>query len=85
MSLRVCDTGEGIPPEQLAQVVEPFVQVDQRFTRPHEGVGPGLASRRHPARGMRGDLTVESTLGMGSTLMLTLSRAQGGRAATGSV
>jgi signal transduction histidine kinase len=73
--LHVRDTGEGIAPEQLTRVFEPFVQVDQRFTRPHDGVGLGLAISRDLARGMGGDLTVESTPGVGSVFTLTLPSA----------
>ena len=72
--LRVCDTGVGIAPEKLASVFEPFVQADQRLTRPQEGVGLGLAISRDLARGMGGDLTAESTPGAGSTFTLTLPR-----------
>ncbi len=73
--LRVHDTGVGIAAEKLASVFEPFVQADQRLTRPQEGVGLGLAISRDLARGMGGDLTAESTLGVGSTFTLTLPRA----------
>ncbi|MGZ8455503.1 MAG: PAS domain-containing sensor histidine kinase [Gemmatirosa sp.] len=70
--IQVRDTGEGIAPEKLEHVFEPFVQVDQRLTREHQGVGLGLAISRDLARGMGGDLTATSTLGVGSTLSLSL-------------
>ncbi|HZF69132.1 MAG TPA: PAS domain-containing protein [Gemmatirosa sp.] len=75
VALHVRDTGEGIAAEQLARVFEPFVQVDQRLTRPHAGVGLGLAISRDLARGMGGDLTAESGVGVGSTFTLTLPAA----------
>jgi PAS domain S-box-containing protein len=71
---RVMDTGEGIPPEKLASIFEPFVQVKTGFTREHEGVGLGLAISRDLARMMHGDLTVASALGAGSTFTLNLPR-----------
>ena len=73
--LRVRDSGIGIPPEMLGRVFEPFVQVDASHTRPSEGTGLGLAISRDLARGMGGDLTVESELGAGSTFTLTLPAA----------
>ena len=72
----VRDTGRGIPPEKLATVFEPFVQVDRHLTHEsQQGVGLGLAISRDLARAMGGDLTAESTVGVGSTFMLTLPRA----------
>jgi PAS domain S-box-containing protein len=74
VQFHVTDTGEGIPESKLAQIFEPFVQVKSGFTREHEGVGLGLSISRDLARMMRGDLTVESTLGVGSRFTLTLRR-----------
>ena len=75
VQLHVCDTGVGIAADALERVFEPFVQADQRLTRTHAGVGLGLAISRDLARGMGGDLTVESTPGEGSQFTLTLPRA----------
>jgi signal transduction histidine kinase len=70
----VRDSGCGIPAEKLEGIFEPFVQVDARLNRTQEGVGLGLAISRDLARGMGGDLTVESTEGVGSTFTLVLPR-----------
>jgi signal transduction histidine kinase len=72
VAIHVCDTGRGIPAEQLERVFQPFVQVDASLARTQEGVGLGLAISRDLARGMGGDLTVTSTLGGGSVFTLTL-------------
>ncbi len=72
LALRVADTGRGIPADQLERVFQPFVQVDAPLTRTQEGTGLGLAISRDLARGMGGDLTAESTVGVGSTFTLTL-------------
>jgi len=72
--LAVTDTGIGIPSDSLATIFEPFVQVDTRLTRTHEGVGLGLAISRDLARAMGGDLTVDSRIGEGSCFTLTLRR-----------
>jgi PAS domain S-box-containing protein len=72
--LRVTDTGVGIPDDQLDTIFEPFVQIGRGLTRPLEGTGLGLAISRDLAAGMNGELTVESTLGAGSTFTLTIPK-----------
>ena len=74
VAIHVTDTGRGIAPEKLAAIFDPFVQVDSRLTRTHEGVGLGLAISQDLARGMGGDLTVQSMSGVGSTFTLRLPR-----------
>jgi signal transduction histidine kinase len=78
----VRDTGIGVPAERLATIFDPFVQGDRALNRPTEGVGLGLAISRDLARGMGGELAVESAVGAGSTFTLTLPR-QTADAATG--
>ena len=73
--LQVRDTGRGIPPDKLEAIFEPFVQVESGLTRTVQGSGLGLAIARDLARGMGGDLTVESHAGDGSTFTATLPRA----------
>jgi signal transduction histidine kinase len=73
--LRVVDTGVGIPRDQLGAVFEPFVQVDTSVARRTEGTGLGLAISRDLARGMGGELAVESEEGRGSTFTLALPAA----------
>jgi signal transduction histidine kinase len=73
--MRVSDTGIGIQPEKLDVIFDPFVQVKGGTTGPESGIGLGLAISRSLARGMHGDLTVESTLGKGARFTLTLPRS----------
>ena len=75
VEIRVTDSGRGIPPEKIDAIFEPFVQVDVRLTRTQEGIGLGLAISRDLARGMGGDLSVESRLGEGSVFTLALPLA----------
>jgi signal transduction histidine kinase len=70
----VRDTGVGIAADRLEAIFSPFVQVDKRVTRRNDGIGLGLAISRDLAVGMSGQLTAESTLGAGSTFILTLPR-----------
>ncbi len=71
----VRDTGGGIPTSQLDAIFVPFVQVDATGYRGNDrGVGLGLAISRDLARAMRGDITVSSVVGEGSTFTLRLPR-----------
>lgn len=76
VDITVGDTGRGIPADQLSRVFEPFVQADAQLTRTQEGIGLGLAISRELARGMGGDLLVESELGAASIFTLRLPRAE---------
>ena len=75
VTIQVRDTGVGIPHAKQSVVFDPFVQVHRGTGAPLEGVGLGLAISRGLARGMGGDLTVNSEPGAGSTFELTLARA----------
>jgi PAS domain S-box-containing protein len=69
----VTDTGRGIGKDKLESIFDPFVQVDRKSNESsQQGVGLGLAISRELARAMGGDLTVESTVGVGSTFTFTL-------------
>ncbi|MHB1222643.1 MAG: ATP-binding protein [Gemmatimonadaceae bacterium] len=72
--VRVADTGIGIPADRSEAIFAPFVQVTSDRAPRHEGSGLGLAISHDLARGMGGDLTVESTEGEGSEFILSLRR-----------
>ncbi|HST07232.1 MAG TPA: MHYT domain-containing protein [Gemmatimonadaceae bacterium] len=75
IEISVQDTGAGIAPAKLERIFDPFVQAERRLNQPVQGVGLGLAISRDLAHGMAGELTVESTVGAGSTFTLSLPRA----------
>jgi len=70
--VRVRDTGSGIPEEKIEEIFEPFVQLRASGSIPSGGTGLGLPISRDLARAMGGDVSVTSTLGVGSDFMLTL-------------
>ncbi len=71
---RVIDTGIGMTPEQVARVFEEFAQADSSTSRQFEGTGLGLTISKQFCNLMGGDITVESTLGEGSTFTVMLPR-----------
>ena len=81
VALRVHDTGIGIGPDHIERVFSPFVQAEQGHTRRSDGTGLGLTISRRLARMMRGDVTVSSERGKGSTFTLWLPSAEERRAA----
>lgn len=74
VTVRVTDTGIGIPANKLSAVMRPFEQVSTAFTRNHEGSGLGLAITKELAELHGGMLALESTIGQGTTVSLRLPR-----------
>lgn len=71
-SFEVTDSGPGIPSDQLATIFEPFHQVDSSDTRAVGGTGLGLAIAKSITSAHDGTITVESTLGVGSSFCVVL-------------
>ncbi|MBW1684584.1 MAG: PAS domain S-box protein [Deltaproteobacteria bacterium] len=72
ISFSVADTGIGIAPDKIGKLFEEFSQADESTTRELGGTGLGLAITRRFCRMMGGDVSVESTLGAGTTFRIRL-------------
>ncbi|HEY4345445.1 MAG TPA: ATP-binding protein [Parvibaculum sp.] len=72
LEVSVADTGIGIPPDKLDKVLEPFEQVENSFTRTRAGTGLGLPLTKAMVEAHGGTLTLESELGQGTTVRVSL-------------
>jgi PAS domain S-box-containing protein len=66
IAITVKDTGIGIAPENLARVLEPFVQIGSPVRRDHAGTGLGLPAAKRIMELHQGTLSLQSTLGVGT-------------------
>ncbi len=66
----VRDTGRGISPPARERLFDSFAQPDNSLARGDEGLGLGLATTKRLVERMRGIISVESTMGKGSTFSI---------------
>ncbi len=74
--ISVHDDGVGIAAEHLPRLFERFYRVDEARGRDAGGTGLGLAIVKHVAAAHRGHVSVDSTLGQGSTFRIHLPGIQ---------
>jgi two-component system phosphate regulon sensor histidine kinase PhoR len=74
VKIRVRDNGIGIPEQDIPRIFERFYRVDRARSRKTGGTGLGLAIVKHLAENLKGEITVESALGKGSTFSFTFPR-----------
>jgi len=72
IQISVTDTGIGIAENQIPYIFDEFRQADESMTRIYGGTGLGLTIARKYVTLLQGSISVQSTLGKGSTFTCTL-------------
>ena len=75
VALLVTDNGRGIPRERIPDLCKPFVQIANPLSRDVGGIGLGLAISRSLAQAMGGTLKIDSDIGKGTIVRVTLPAA----------
>ncbi|MEL6360112.1 MAG: ATP-binding protein [Pseudomonadota bacterium] len=84
LEIAVRDTGPGISSRDQSRIFESFRQVEEGFSRQHDGAGMGLSISKSLTELMGGTLSVQSSLGTGATFKMRIPVAVRRRKATGS-
>lgn len=74
IDLKVEDNGPGIPARDLPRIFERFYRVDKARSRELGGTGLGLAIVKHLVHVMKGSVKAASTIGKGTSFMITLPK-----------
>lgn len=74
VSLSVTDEGIGIPKKLLPTIGQPFVTLDDPTDKAQKGTGLGLTITHSLAKLMKGSMVLDSTLGEGTSVTITLPR-----------
>jgi signal transduction histidine kinase/DNA-binding response OmpR family regulator len=75
LRVNVQDTGVGLSQGDITRVFKAFEQANSSTSRSHGGTGLGLPISRQLAQMLGGDISLESTLGAGSTFAMYISAA----------
>ena len=78
VKIAVIDSGIGIPAERIAEIFEPFHQLDSSSTRRYGGTGMGLALSQRIIKAHNSTLQVESRVGEGTCIEFSLPIVENG-------
>lgn len=73
--VEITDSGIGIEPQHIGRIFERFYRVDKSRSREQGGTGLGLAIVKHLIEAHKQNISVRSTIGVGTTFTFTLKKA----------
>ena len=76
ITISIMDYGDGIPKEDLDRIFDRFYRVDEARNRKTGGTGLGMAIARDIANRLSATLTIQSTVGFGTTIHIFLPSNQ---------
>jgi len=85
LQVRISDTGIGMRPEEIPLVIQPFYRTSSAYDGKHQGAGLGLPFAKAVVELHGGSLAIESGLGLGTTVTISLPVALGGLNPVGTV
>ncbi len=74
--IKVCDTGIGISEENKQRIFERFYRVDKSRSKETGGTGLGLSIVKHIAEKHHAEITVTSTLNVGTDISVNFKKEQ---------
>jgi two-component system cell cycle sensor histidine kinase PleC len=72
VAIAVSDTGIGMTDDDIPKVLEPFGQIESDLSGKHDGTGLGLPLTKELAERHGGSLSIESAVGVGTTITILL-------------
>ena len=72
--MSISDTGIGIEKENIPRLCERFYRVDKSRSKKTGGTGLGLAIVKHICALYNAELTIESEIGVGTTVTITFDK-----------
>ncbi len=72
VQIQVSDTGIGIEPQDIERLARPFEQIESQHSKTQQGTGLGLALTKSLIEMHRGQIAIQSTPGIGTTVTVTI-------------